>query len=954
MDSQRWQQIEELYNLVLSREPGQGSALLDQADPEVRREVERMLAQKDSLFDRPAWLDHPAGEVVPEATVTQGVPQSLAGRYELQGQLGEGGMGVVYRALDAKLKRPVAIKFLSNEFADAAARHRFQREAQTASSLNHPHILTVYDAGDFEGRQYLVTEFVDGGTLKTWFQSEKRTWRQIVELLTGVADGLAVAHAAGILHRDIKPDNILISQSGYAKLADFGLAKLAEGTDSDLTRTLTEGRTRPGVIIGTIPYMSPEQAGGKPVDARSDIFSFGVLLYEMLGGRRPFTGKTDLLVLQAILYAPAEPLGEDLPHPLRSIVEKALEKDPAERYQSMRDVVVDLRRAARQTVVEAAPAPVRSESPRRGKWIWIAAGAAALVAIGGIAWGILRPKSSGAPARLEYKQLTDFADSAVGPALSPDGRMLAFIRSDNPFEGPGEVYVKLLPDGSPVQVTHDGLWKEGPVVFSPDGSRIAFTDGGSGGDTWTAPVLGGEPARLVAHSSGLSWIETVPGQQRVMFSSMPGQGIHMGIFESTESRSELRTVYLPAGVNGMAHRSFLSPDRRSVLIVEMDLGAWKPCRLVPFDGSSAGTRVGPQPAQCTYAGWSPDGEWMYLSANTGNGYHIWRQRYPNGTPEQLTSGATEEEGISFDPDGRSFVTSVGASQSTLWVHDARGDRQITSEGFAFLPSFSGDGKTLYHLERSRASRRFVSGELWAVSLETGRSTRLLPDYLMENYAVSPDGKRIVFVSIDEPGRSQLWLAPLDASSPPRRLPSKGYSARALFDPHGGVLFVDEDGGAPYLFHVNDDGTGMQKLFPRSVLFLYSVSSDGKAVAVWADNGSIEVDAYDGSSQTVICQHCGTAGEENRGVTPAMVSWSPDRKFLYVHASRTRQSYAVPLPPGQLVPPLPPAGLARLTDAANLPGAKTFPEPRAYGGADPSVYAYPRVTTHRNIYRIPAP
>ena len=138
-------------------------------------------------------------------------------------------MGVVYRALDTKLNRPVAIKFLSNEFADAAARHRFQREAQTASSLNHPHILTVYDAGDFEGRQYLVTEFVDGGTLKTWSRSEKRTWRQIVELLTGVADGLAVAHAAGILHRDIKPDNILISQSGYAKLADFGLAKLAEG-----------------------------------------------------------------------------------------------------------------------------------------------------------------------------------------------------------------------------------------------------------------------------------------------------------------------------------------------------------------------------------------------------------------------------------------------------------------------------------------------------------------------------------------------------------------------------------------------------------------------------------------------------------------------------------------------------------------------------------------------------
>ncbi len=167
----------------------------------------------------------------------------------------------------------------------------------------------------------------------------------------------------------------------------------------------------------------------------------------------------------------------------------------------------------------------------------------------------------------------------------------------------------------------------------------------------------------------------------------------MGVFESTESRSELRTVYMPASPNGMAHRSFLSPDHRSVLVVEMDLSTWQPCRLVPFDGSSPGTRaggvrVGPQPGQCTDAAWSPDGKWMYMSANTGDGYHIWRQRFPDGTPEQVTSGATEEQGLSFDPDGRSFVTSVGASQSTLWVHDAKGDRQITSEGYAFLPSFS--------------------------------------------------------------------------------------------------------------------------------------------------------------------------------------------------------------------------------------------------------------------------
>ena len=949
MDSKRFGQIEELYNAVLALKSGERSALLDQADPELRREVESLLAQKGSLLDRQAW------DGVSETTLTMAAPGTVAERWKIEEKLGAGGMGVVYRALDTRLNRPVAIKFLSDDLADAAARHRFQREAQTASSLNHPHILTVYDAGEFDGRQYLVTEFVDGGTLKTWARSAKRSWRQIIELLAGPADGLAAAHAAGILHRDIKPDNVLVSQSGYAKLADFGLAKLAGNIDADLTRTLTQGRTRPGVIIGTIPYMSPEQASGKPVDTRSDIFSFGVLLYEMLGGRRPFNGNSDLQVLQAIVHSPADPLGEDVPLSLRSAVEKALEKDPDERYQSMRDLVVDLKRATRQSVSEAPPLPAVGSKPGSRPWKRIALGAAVLAtAAGGATWAVLRSKSPDSGPRPEYAQLTNFADSAVAPTLSPDGRTLAFIRSDNPFEGPGDVYVKSLPNGDPVQLTHDAAsYKEGPVAFSPDGSRIAFTDGKSGGDTWTAPVLGGEPTLLVARSSALSWIEPAPGQRRVMFSAVLGKGIHMGIFESTESRSELRTVYMPAGPNGMAHRSFLSPDHGSVLVVEMDLDGWQPCRLVPFDGSSPGTRVGPQPAQCTDAAWTPDGKWMYMSANTGDGYHIWRQRFPDGTPERVTSGATEEQGLSFDPDGRSFVTSVGAAQSTLWVHDAKGDRQVTSEGFAFLPSFSGDGKTLYYLVRTRASRRFVSGELWSASLETGRAARLLPDYLTEHYNVSPDGKRVVFLSVDESGHSQLWLAPLDASSPPRRLASTEYADRALFDPHGGVLFVGGEKGDYYLYHVNDDGTGLRKLLPGTVSFLYAISPDGKALAVWVGS-DVYVEAYDGSAQTLICKGCGTAGEENRGVTPALLNWSPDQKFLYVHISGTRQTWSVPLRPGQLTPPLPPEGFAGLKDAAKLPGAMAFPEPRAFGGADPSVYAYPRVTTHRNIYRIPVP
>ncbi len=395
--------------------------------------------------------------------------------------------------------------------------------------------------------------------------------------------------------------------------------------------------------------MSPEQASGKKLDARSDIFSFGVVLYEALAGHRPFTAATNLELLQQVIHGAPAPLSDDIPEPLRLLVAKAIAKDPADRYSSMRDMVTALRRAQRSSRQELA-------APARGvkKW-WAVAGFAAFVivaAAAGTFWFSSRHASS--TARLEYTPLTNFTDSAVSPSLSPDGRVLAFIRGSSTFLGPGDVYVKLLPDGEPVQLTRDGGEKMGPVNFSADGSRIAYTLGTW--DTWTVPILGGEPARLLANAEGLSWFGGHAQPSHVLYSALTGEGIHMGVYTASQSRQEQRTVYLPSDVNGMAHRSFLSPDSKTMLVVEMNANGWLPCRLVPFDGSSSGRRVGPEPAQCTDAAWSPDGKWIYLSANTGSGYHIWRQRFPNGAPEQVTLGATEEQGISFAADGKSFVT----------------------------------------------------------------------------------------------------------------------------------------------------------------------------------------------------------------------------------------------------------------------------------------------------------
>src|SRR6185295_10868051 len=336
-----------------------------------------------------------------------------------------GGMGVVYRALDTNLHRPVAIKFLSDAIAHPAARRRFQREAQTASSLNHPHILTVHDAGAFEGRQYLVTELVDGGTLRDWMRGAERGWRETVVLLVGVADALAAAHPAGILPRDIKPENILITKSGYAKLADFGLAKLYDGAASDDAPTVTDLRTGPGVIVGTAAYMSPEQALGQALDARSDIFSFGVVLYEALAGRRPFTGASDLDVVHAIAHRAPDPLPDDVPLPLRSVVRQSGEAS---------DRI----------------APV---SPRRTRY-WRAGVAALVLLLAALAAWFGSRSFQPEPSLQQFAQMTNFADSAVQPALSPDGRMLAFIRGGEGTMAfvPGQIYVKLLPDGEPVQL----------------------------------------------------------------------------------------------------------------------------------------------------------------------------------------------------------------------------------------------------------------------------------------------------------------------------------------------------------------------------------------------------------------------------------------------------------------------------------------------------------------------
>ena len=856
-------------------------------------------------------------------------------------------MGEVYAALDSKLNRQVAVKLLSGDFADADARRRFQNEAQAASSLNHPHILTVHDAGDVNGRQYLVTELIDGGTLRHWMSERPRSWREIVELLTGVADGLATAHEAGILHRDIKPENILVTRSGYAKLADFGLAKAFGSASAAPGDATTYAGTRTGVVAGTIAYMSPEQAYGRPLDQRSDVFSFGVVMFEVVAGQRPGGQAIDLV--QAIAQRGVPGLPPAVPAALRAIIEKALERNPEDRYQSMRDMVVDLRRLGRQSDADTAAATAR----RPVSLGWSAAIIVAGLAAAGTVWFYIT-RSTPPPERQSFEALTDFADSAVSPAVSPDGKLIAYIRGDSTFVGPGEVYVQpAVPGQEPRQLTNDGRQKMSPA-FSPDGSRVAYTTvvESSLWDTWETPVLGGisgpQPSRLLENAAALTWIpKTTPA--RVLYSFLTRENIHMAVASASEGGLDVRQVYAPRDVRGMAHRSALSPDGKWLLIVQM-LTGWQPCQVVPSDGRSAPRVVGP-PAPCTDVAWSPKGDYMYVAANAGDGFHIWRQRFPDGRPEQVTFGVTEEQGIAFFPDG-SFATSIGEEQNTVWLHDRHGDRQITQRGFAYQPRLSPDGTHLYYLLRSGVSlTTWVTAELHVVDLQTGENQRLFPDFsTIEDYAISADGRQIVFTSTVDGGGSTVWVA---SGGAPHRLPGVD-STRAVFGPDGNVYFV-EDGivSRGLLSRIRPDGTGLARLARDPARYLYDVSPDGKWGAVWTTGEAIKLYSLEGGPPINVCTFCGTVGAEKRGVTPPALTWSRSGKYIYLHAAWTsRETYVIPLVAGEVLPPIPPEGLRTINQFPKLRGAYVVPQERAFMSDDPSVYAFMRNTTHRNIYRVP--
>jgi DNA-binding winged helix-turn-helix (wHTH) protein/Tol biopolymer transport system component len=588
--------------------------------------------------------------------------------------------------------------------------------------------------------------------------------------------------------------------------------------------------------------------------------------------------------------------------------------------------------------------PIAGKRPARHPLL--IAGAVALACLALAFAGIALFRSLHGPPQVSYTQLTDFTDSAAAPALSPDGRMVAFIRGGGSFLTSDQIFVKMLPDGEARRVTDDDRPKYG-LAFSPDGSQIAYTVfEHSGFSTYEVSALGGEPHLLLTNAAGLVWLDP----EQLLYSEIRS-GIHMGVVTSTDTRAGLREIYFPAHERGMAHFSLPSPDRHWALVVEMNgSGNWAPCRLVDLEGHSSSRSVGPEGA-CTSAAWSPDGAWMYFTAAVNGRRHIWRQRFLQGAPEQITFGPTEEDGLAIEPGGHALITSVGVHESSIWIHDRNGERSLSSEGEVVdrSPVFNPDGSVVYYLVREDGS---PGAKLQRTVVDSGKSEAAFPGVSMVAFDISRDGKQVVYATADPDGTTQLWLAPLDLSSPARKVGIPG--ARAPhFGPGGQILFQQIEGNTNYLEQMNPDGSHRAKVFPYPILDFQGISPGGRWViaALPGTSGktlpSMKAIPLDGEASRSICAgYC-------------RAKWTTDGKFLLLSVqepSRTSagRSLAIPLGPEEGLPDLPAGGIEPLAQPSVVQGAQSVARAELVPGIDPGQYAWVNTNTQQNLYRISLP
>jgi Tol biopolymer transport system component len=730
------------------------------------------------------------GRLEVDAAITPMITK-LISHYEILAPIGHGGMGVVYRAVDTRLGRPVAVKLLhSNGPANGEGRKRFVQEARAASALNHPHIITIYDIGQDQGVDFIAMEYVAGPSLAHLIGQSRLRIEDGLRYAVQIADALAAAHAAGILHRDLKPANIMVGEKGTIKVLDFGLAKLTESVDftplDDRATTGTDSsdgqlHTEEGTVLGTAAYMSPEQAEGKPADARSDVFSFGAVLYEMITGRRAFSGATRMSTLAAVLTKEPEPPGQTvsgLSPDLEKMILRCLRKSPERRWQSMADLKVALEDLRDETDSRRLAVPDAAIQARRWPTTWMAG--LAIVAIGALMFGAWWLATRSRPAVGPQPFLTRLT-SDVGwtdyPAIAPDGKFLAYA-SDRSGDGNLDIWVQQIPDGAPVRLTHHAADDVEPS-FSADGGRIAFQSGRLGGGVYVIPTLGGEE-RLVA-ARGFS----------PRFSP-DGNWIAYGVAEQGGAR-----IYLAPAAGGparpvaegfyRAQAHVWSPDGRYLLFWGQRQRDAPPETNIDWyvvaaaGGSPVRTearrvllREGFQAVQGLPFpdAWVRAGNYILFHGHVGDSSNMWQAAIDPETwrvtrPQRATFGTTDEAAASVTSDGRMVFISrtMGADIWTLPINPNRAKpegplKRLTQDAADdYDPTLSDDGATLVF--RSRRAGRFAVILRKLATHTESVLTRLPEDHYP---AVSHDGTRVAY-SFRQSGKMPIFVVPASGGTP---------------------------------------------------------------------------------------------------------------------------------------------------------------------------------------------
>jgi Tol biopolymer transport system component len=725
-------------------------------------------------------------------------------------------MGEVYKARDTRLDRTVAIKILPAELsADPDRRARFEREARAVAALTHPHVCTLHDIGQHDGVIYLVMEHVEGKTLDAMISRSGMRLSEILRLAVQISGALAAAHAHGIVHRDLKPTNIMVASDGSVKVLDFGLARLAEtAADAGASEAPTvQARTGAGVILGTAAYMSPEQAEGKPVDPRSDIFSFGAMLYEMATGRRAFAGDSWASTISAVLsQEPKRP--DDLPGELERIVLRCLRKDPAKRFQHMDDVCVALEELKEESdsgkLATAAAAPA-TPPRRRRRQMYAAAAACVLLVAAALAWRWASRPAQLAPSKL--MPLTAFTGFEYFPAFSPDGKQVAFSWN-GPKEDNFDIYVVMIGTSTPVRLTTDPAPDRFPV-WSPDGRRIAFERFAPGtASVMLMSALGGSESKLTDAAANAGGIDWSPDGKYVAFPEVPAPGEVPQIVLLSPDTGERRVVKTPPPRELGDGLPRFSPDGKALAFVRYRPGP-SPIGIVSLTGQLGEARL-ITPARMsvglTPLAWTPDSrELVFTASYEGMRSRVWKVGADGGTPPVLVVGVgPNASDVAIAPQGRYLAYRQDMRDVNIWRLELDHGRPaaapvklIASTLTDTAPGFSHDGRRIVF-----ASNRSGISEIWMSGADGSSQTvvtHLGARGTAGSPAWSPDGRTIAFDS-DAEGQSEIYTVSAEGGPPKRLTNHPGFDVVPTWSRDGrSIYFTSERSGSLQLWKTPAEG-----------------------------------------------------------------------------------------------------------------------------------------------------